>query len=120
MLTVWDGDFDRILILQKKALRIIHGSKYNAHADPLFLNSKILKVQDQYQINMLNLIWFIWETPKKFVSETIWTIQKHKTFRVNQLLQAVIHQAIKAHFVSDVQRAYSKWDLITLPKTQKP
>lgn len=33
---------------------------------------------------------------------------KAQTFRVNQLLQAVIHQAIKAHIVSDVQRAYSK------------
>lgn len=55
MLTIWGGDFDRILKLQKNALRIIHGSTYNAHSDPLFMSSNILKIQDQYKINIFKL-----------------------------------------------------------------
>lgn len=59
MLTVWGGDFDRIFILQKKALRIIHGTKYNAHCDPLFATSNILKIHDQYKVNLLKLGYHI-------------------------------------------------------------
>lgn len=37
---------DHILKLQKKSLRLITRSKYNAHVDPIFKNLKLLKVDD--------------------------------------------------------------------------
>ena len=37
---------DRLLLLQKKSLRIICNSKTHSHTDPLFLDNKILKVRD--------------------------------------------------------------------------
>ena len=39
---------NRILLLQKKALRIISFSHPRSHTDPLFLDYKFLKIQDSY------------------------------------------------------------------------
>ena len=43
---VWGKNCDKILKLQKKAVRVITKSKYNAHSNPLFNKLKILKIQD--------------------------------------------------------------------------
>jgi hypothetical protein len=42
----WKVKINQIVKLQKKAVRIITGMKYNAHTDPLFKKMKLLKVQD--------------------------------------------------------------------------
>ena len=39
---------DRILILQKRALRIIHNVYFRSHTNHLFLQDKILKINDSY------------------------------------------------------------------------
>jgi hypothetical protein len=39
----------RTIILQKRALRVIHKASYNGHTDPLFKSSKILKLNDLYE-----------------------------------------------------------------------
>ncbi len=42
----WGYKCDRIIKVQKKIVRILSLSKYNAHTDPLFKTHKLLKVQD--------------------------------------------------------------------------
>jgi len=42
----WGFSNARVLNLQKKAVRIISGAKYNAHTDPLFKDLTLLKIQD--------------------------------------------------------------------------
>ena len=42
----WGYKCDRIVKLQKKAVRIISLSKYNAHTEPIFKNLRLLKVND--------------------------------------------------------------------------
>ena len=39
---------NRILILQKRILRIIHNVHFRSHTDILFFNNKILKIEDLY------------------------------------------------------------------------
>ncbi len=41
--------FNKLTVLQKKAIRVITKSKYNEHTDPLFARLKLLKLQDIYQ-----------------------------------------------------------------------
>ena len=43
---------DRLLLLQKKILRVICTTAYRSHTDPLFLEHKILKVKDLYLFNL--------------------------------------------------------------------
>ena len=43
---LWGYQCDRITKLQKKAVRKVTNSKYNAHTDPLFKSLNLLKVTD--------------------------------------------------------------------------
>ena len=42
------SNLNRLLLLQKRALRIINFTDFDAHTDPLFLKHKTLKVKDIY------------------------------------------------------------------------
>ena len=42
----WGYQSDKILLLQKKCLRVITGSIFFAHSDPLFKSIGFLKVED--------------------------------------------------------------------------
>ena len=46
----WGFSNSRIQKLQKRAIRIISGVKYNAHTDPLFKRLSVLKVQDIFTL----------------------------------------------------------------------
>ena len=43
---------NRLLLLQKKSLRIICNTEFRSHTDPLFLQNKILKISDLYLFNL--------------------------------------------------------------------
>jgi len=47
--TTYKSHTNKLVILQKKALRIISGAKYNDHTNPLFVIQKILKLEDMYE-----------------------------------------------------------------------
>lgn len=49
----WGYDLDRIVKLQKRALRAISNSKYNAHTEPLFKNLKLLKLADIFNLQQI-------------------------------------------------------------------
>ena len=49
----WGFDCSRLFKLQKKAMRIICCSKFNAHTEPLFKKLNILKVEDLLKLSIL-------------------------------------------------------------------
>ena len=57
----WGGssskNFNRLLLLQKRTLRIINFSEFNAHTDPLFLKHKTLKLKDIYYYQLGSLMY---------------------------------------------------------------
>ena len=48
---------DKIALLQKKALRVITFSDYNAHTCPIMKESKILSLSDQTHLQISSLMW---------------------------------------------------------------
>jgi len=56
-LLCWGTQNVKILKLQKKALRTITNSKYNAHTQPLFKNLRILPVNDLYNLKLLQFYY---------------------------------------------------------------
>ena len=50
---VWGFKSSRIYKLQKRAVRMISCSKYNAHTEPLFKSLNLLKVEDIFKIKTL-------------------------------------------------------------------
>ena len=52
----WGYNCGRLKVLQRKAIRTITNSKYNAHTSPLFKKLSLLKLEDMFKINMLK--WY--------------------------------------------------------------
>ena len=77
-------------MIQKRAVRILTGSKYNYHTEPLFKQTNLLKVND---ICKLNEIKFYYKLVNKqqpqyfnsFTHETNSDIHSHNTCRRNEL-----------------------------------
>ena len=49
--------FNKLFLKQKRIIRIIHNAKYNAHTDPLFKESKILKLSDLVEMEILKNVY---------------------------------------------------------------
>ena len=64
----WGYDNDIIFKHQKRALRAVTSSRYNAHTGPLFINMKLLKVKDIHKLSQLNFVYklFHLELPDYF------------------------------------------------------
>ena len=56
-ITCWGFEHKRIYQLQKKAIRLVCKTKYNAHTDPLFLKLNTLKVKDIFHIQCLKFFY---------------------------------------------------------------
>ena len=54
---VWEFKSSRISKLQKRAVRMISCSKYNAHTEPLFKSLNLLKVEDIFKIKILKFYY---------------------------------------------------------------
>jgi hypothetical protein len=51
-LLIWGCNMERIIKLQKKAIRIISLNHYTAHTEPIFKTLKMLKLQDIYKLRL--------------------------------------------------------------------
>ena len=56
-LLLWYKSTSRIFILQKKAIRAIACSNYNAHTSKLFRDLRLLKLDDLYKLKILKFIY---------------------------------------------------------------
>ena len=53
----WGFASSRLEKLQKKAIRIISGARYNSHTEPLFKRLQLLKVNDLFHLNLLKFYY---------------------------------------------------------------
>ena len=53
----WGHKHKKLTILQKRAIRILTSSKYNAHTEPLFKHLNQLKLSDIYTLNLLKFYY---------------------------------------------------------------
>ena len=51
----WGFKVSRLAKLQKKAVRIVSCSRYNAHTEPIFKSLKLLKISDILKLNILKM-----------------------------------------------------------------
>ena len=54
---VWGYNTDRLFKLQKRAVRVISKSKFNAHTNLLFQNLEILKIGDPHKLHVLKFYY---------------------------------------------------------------
>ena len=60
-ITLWGASYtqhiNKLQTSQKKAIRLITGSKYNDHTDPLFRSTKMLTIKDIYEYKMAKFMY---------------------------------------------------------------
>ena len=60
-ITCWGFECNRLFKLQKRALRIMTNSKYNAHTEPLVKDLKLLKLDGIFDIQCMNFFLQIYK-----------------------------------------------------------
>ena len=82
-LQIWgaSSQMQHVYKIQKKSIRIIHNKPYNYHTEPLFKNSNILRVQDQYICYVANFMHNLktGHLPKSFDVLDYFTNRTHPT-----------------------------------------
>ena len=53
----WGFDISRLEILQKKAIRAVFNTKYNAHTEPFFKTHRLLKLEDIFNLRCLKFYY---------------------------------------------------------------
>ena len=97
----WGFDLDRLTKLQKRSIRTITCSKYNAHTDPLFKKLNLLKLADIFTVNLLKFYFkFVKKTlPGYFTSSIVINHQReihsHDT-RSNELIPSNVTNSVSA------------------------
>ena len=56
-ITLWGHHSQKILKLQKKAVRLVSAKPYNSHTDPLFKDLNLLKIGDIYRQSLLKVYY---------------------------------------------------------------
>ena len=56
-LLLWGVESHRVEPLQKKAIPLITNSNYSAHTTPLFIELRLLKVQDMSKLKLLKFYY---------------------------------------------------------------
>ena len=60
-ITLWGSTYNthkkKLVIMQKRTIRIIENVKYNEHTNPLFIKAGILKLDDIYIVEVLKVVF---------------------------------------------------------------
>ena len=78
-LILWGHNCNRILLLQKRAIRTISGAKYNAHTEPLFKKLSILRINELLKQHLLKFYY-------KYKNNLLPVyLQKLSLFQINEI-----------------------------------
>ena len=118
----WGYNHQRIFKIQKKVVRIISLSKYNAHTDPLFKHLKLLKMKDIHQIQQLKFYHKLInnQTPKNFTSlDLVFNFENHEhnTRRRNYITHRVRREYANLCVRNSLPYLLNNTDQIILSKT---
>ena len=74
--STYGSHFNKLFLLQKKAIRIINNASFLEHTDPLFYSNGILKVQDIHKLNV-GLYMYEHRTSAQFIRHHDYSTRGH-------------------------------------------
>ena len=124
-LIIWgENEFaknNRLNVLQKRAVRILSGSKYNSHTEPLFKREKLLKIQELYKQKCIKLYCSIIDRKcPKFLQESIElsnTVHSYNTRNATNVYRT--HQHTKFHKQLINHKLSESWNMLSLKTKQE-
>ena len=113
---VWSFKCNRLVKLQKRLVRTITCSKYNAHTDPLFKSTKILKVANILDLNALKFYYkhLHGKLPSYFYSFTIPTQGSQHSYNTRQSGQ-IRTECTRAEYCDNRLKILSPYLIKTVP-----
>ena len=90
----YDTHVERLLLLQKRAIRIINKSSFLAHTDPLFHSNNILKVHDLYKFYVGVYMYDNWE------AESFVVTHNYNTRNLNSLVPGAARLTVTQNSLS--------------------
>ena len=100
-ITAWGFNANRIVKLQKKAIRTISNSKFNAHTEPLFKELRLLKISDIFNLQCLKFYFNVThrQTPVFFFTFFIQnnTVHSHETRKRHHIHITGTHTTTAKH-----------------------
>jgi hypothetical protein len=86
-ITLWGAAYDihltKLVIMQKKIIRVIAGANYYAHTEPIFKHLRVLKLTDIYTMQVskyvLNFLHLLLPSPLSNLFTASRTIHEHST-----------------------------------------
>ena len=92
-LLVWGHKSSRVFKLQKRAIRLISLSKYNAHTDPLFKSLNLLKMEDIFNLKALKFYYkYTKNTLPKYFCQMFTRINDQHHHETRQLATQILYQ----------------------------
>lgn len=86
------NNIKRLETLQKKAVRTILNTKYNAHTDPLLIQLNLLKLKDAYNLKGIKLYWNIVHNKTPLcIANAVTTNRSHHNYQTRQANQIHIY-----------------------------
>ena len=120
---VWGFKCNRLVELQKRLVRIITCSRYNAHTDPLFKSTEILKVANILDLNALKFYYkyIHGKLPSYFYSFNIVTQGSQHSYNTRQSEQ-IRTEPTRAEYCDNRLKYFyhrnivtTDWNIYTIP-----
>jgi hypothetical protein len=96
----WGHKSNKIFKLQKRAIRAVYNSKYNAHTDPIFKELKLLKINDLHKQFMMKFYY-------KFVQKELPTYF-HNMFKYNRDFHSLNTRGADKLIIPRVRHEFAK------------
>ncbi len=102
---------NKIIVMQKKAIRLITGSHYNAHTTPLFTELKVLKFEDMYDLQLSKFIFCLYQNniPKPLQSFFSLNSDTHNYSTRNQNNPSLPLHKCNVTAMSIFSKSYKLW-----------
>ena len=98
---IWGHQSDRIHKLQKRAIRLITGSKYNTHSERLFKRLNLLKITDIFNLSQLKFFHKYINTQLPDYFQKISFIQRNELHQHNTRDNHRLHVYVRKHIFAD-------------------
>ena len=116
-LLLWGVEVKNLEVIQKRAIRLITGSNYIAHTEPLFIQLGLLKVQDIFKLRLLKFYYKLcYGTLPHYFNHYREIIERQP---VRPLRQHLIHPPFLRTVYAECTPLYQLIKLINILKTNK-
>ena len=109
---------NKLFLLQKRAIRVINNASFNSHIEPLFKRMNILKLQDQYEYEVVVFMskHLANSFPSSFANTFKYNYHMRENYKTRQSTELMIQRCGSAYLkqfpIYEFPLMWNKWSRI--------